>query len=91
MGIRYQLYYTTLSPYCQNIIDYVIYFIYTILSKVNPERRIDMELASPDGLSIIIGIFMIIYIIICLALLVLTTYILILGIKALKIYIKKNS
>ena len=50
-----------------------------------------MDLASPGAISSIMPLFVIIYFIICLALIGLTIYVLILAIKALKIYIKKNS
>lgn len=50
-----------------------------------------MDLASPSTLGAIMPLFVILYFIICLALIGLTIYALILVIKALKIYIKKNS
>ena len=50
-----------------------------------------MDLASPSSLGGVMAIFTIIYFIICLALIGLTIYVLILAIKALKIYINKNS
>lgn len=49
-----------------------------------------MDLASPSTLGTIMPLFVFLYFIICLTLIGLTIYALILAIKALKIYIKKN-